>query len=173
MYERLSKSDFSKQYLQCYRDLFVGHPSEGKVFRKDSWCSFIIPDGLNMESDYFNALCKSVKLFDRELVFANIETLPKFSKAVKVGCNQNDWEKLVCDQDFGHFDLAVFGLSSAWGAIFGIEGYALVGGRGEFYDTFVDSIGGADVLKSRFEDFSETWAVNKDFKRQVMANVTW
>jgi hypothetical protein len=110
---------FMQEYGIVHRGIFSGRPVGYQPFERSEWQVYLLPGGVNIEADVFQALARSSKVQgDKEFIVTDFETIPPHQVSVVV-----DWELHEFKNALGRYpllhavDVHMFGKSGAWGMI--------------------------------------------------------
>lgn len=173
LYREIAVATFEREWRAINNSVFNGCPAHEQPFLHTSWERILVPYGLYMEPDVFDALSRGARqVRDEDLVIWNSEAIEP-QPAVSI-----PWSHQALDQVrstlLGHFETHVFGRSGSWGMVCTVNDFSCVGGEATFMDIFVATLRGREAIRERFLRFAATeWRVSKQFRRKVFKIVGW
>ncbi len=179
MLKKLTKSDFQRDYLPLFDQLFLpaGHTNWNPFpFRDPEWQTVVANGMQDLSPSVFRALAATAEAMgDRRAILTDAEAEPRHLYPVEFAWNLGSIFLAYREGPMGT-DAALFGRSGSWGVYFDWEPcIAYIAGTPHFVEAFLSALGGIDVLKQELKetvDETEDWPMLYDISR-ALERVGW
>lgn len=176
MIRRIDPQMFVADYGMVHCSIFSGRSVEFHPFENLDWKILLVPGGVNIERDVFDALASMAWLQgDAECCITDFETIPPHQESVAVGWSFHEFRGALGTYPLLHtVDVHLFGKSGSWGMICYYDDFSCMGLDPRIAEIFTDQLGGEEIVKQRFLRFSEeNWFIDGRDKAKLLRCVGW
>jgi len=173
LFSDVSPEAYERDWSPAHDRVFSGrHLMEG-AFRDLSWEVIILPYAPIDHVREFDALARAARnAGDDVLVIADAMGLSLPEPARLIARSFTAISAVWTQTDLWASETHLFGVSASWGVVCTLSDFTLVGGRPEFMDLFTERLGGREVMKQHFLEFSAGLFPEED-RRRVLALAGW
>jgi hypothetical protein len=158
--QSLSIPQFEEEFGALYRSIFARRPLEERPFRNPEWQVLLLPYGPGSRPEDLEAIfAAATACGDSEVVIKADIIEPEEEAGVVCEATVEAFEAAQWREEslLAVVDIHFFGRSGCWGCITmpSQEGLVFLGGEGKFIQRFLESVGGEEVLRSRWLTFAD------------------
>lgn len=172
-------SDFRRRFLRQYEEIFCFPPMQTNIFSQSNWQAVLLPSSfIRDEKTYAAIRDAAIACGDSEYVLTAMYGEPSFSVSIQAEW-PNNLKIFMDSRRRAELDFApcaeLFGSQTTnWGCAFFFDEFFAVSGVPAFMTQFLESIGGANAVRTQFINYAATeWPVEILTREEVLKNVGW
>lgn len=146
-------NEFENRWRPIQDRIFGGASPESGFFKDGSWSVVLLPGGLVIDDDLFEALAETA-CPGQQGTFAVAGYREEFQAqpAFVMDWDRAGLKSVAIESVLGHLDAVSFDQSGTWGRFCSPETFSVLGGKERFMNDFRQRAGGENNLQERFRE---------------------